>query len=333
MKKLKFILSIFLSLILTSCGNEKEDGMFAKVTTNKGDVLITLEFDKVPLTVANFIGLSLGELNKASKKGPFYDGLIFHRVVDNVMIQGGCPDGNGQGNPGYTISDEFNNDLKHDSHGIVSMNNQGIPNNNGSQFFITYKEFPQLDGRCSVFGSIKDSISLSILNSIEQGDSIESIEIIRRGSDAKNFNALEVFNSKQEEIAKEEEIRMNKLNNVLDSISSGSTITDSGLRYSIIEEGSGDSPVSGDNVSVHYSGFLLDGTKFDSSFDRGEPITFPLAQGRVIKGWDEGISLLKVGGKAKFIIPPDLAYGNRSMGTIPANSILIFDVELIEIVK
>ena len=104
-------------------------------------------------------------------------------------------------------------------------------------------------------------------------------------------------------------------------------------QFFILNEGNGDKPKQGSNVSVHYSGFLLDGTKFDSSYDRGEPITFPLGAGRVIKGWDEGISLLNVGGKAKFIIPPDLGYGSRAMGPIPANSVLIFEVELVDISK
>ena len=88
----------------------------------------------------------------------------------------------------------------------------------------------------------------------------------------------------------------------------------------------------GSNVSVHYSGFLLDGTKFDSSYDRGQPITFPIGQGRVIPGWDEGIALLKVGSKARFIIPPNLAYGERGAGgVIPPNATLIFEVELVDI--
>ena len=117
----------------------------------------------------------------------------------------------------------------------------------------------------------------------------------------------------------------------LAEITAGAKKTDSGLQYIILKEGSGQSPESGQNVAVHYSGFLLDGTKFDSSYDRGEPIVFPIGQGRVIPGWDEGISLLKVGGKAKLIIPPSLAYGNRAIGPIPANSTLIFDVELVEL--
>ena len=115
-------------------------------------------------------------------------------------------------------------------------------------------------------------------------------------------------------------------------ISKGATETSSGLLYFILNEGNGDKPKQGSNVSVHYSGYLLDGTKFDSSYDRGQPITFPIGAGRVIKGWDEGIALLSVGSKAKFIIPSHLAYGERGAGgVIPPNATLIFEVELVDV--
>ena len=333
MKKITLLIGTVLSLLMVSCTGEMADGIYANITTNKGAILISLEYDKVPLTVANFIGLAEGKIIDSNKEGPFYDGLNFHRVTDDIMIQGGCPDGNGQGGPGYNISDEFHDDLQHDSPGVLSMMNAGLPNNNGSQFFITLRDFPQLDGRCSVFGFVNDSISLSIVNSIEQNDSIETIKIIRVGKEAKKFNAVDVFSKKQIEMAEEEKVQKEEMNKQLEKLSADANITDSGLRYIMLEEGNGDTPESGDNVSVHYAGFLLDGTKFDASYDRGEPITFPLGQGRVIKGWDEGVSLLKVGGKAKFIIPPNLGYGDRAMGPIPANSILIFEVELVDIVK
>ncbi|WP_420582260.1 FKBP-type peptidyl-prolyl cis-trans isomerase [Reichenbachiella sp.] len=107
--------------------------------------------------------------------------------------------------------------------------------------------------------------------------------------------------------------------------------TESGLRYVITQEGEGESASAGNQVSVHYNGTLLDGTKFDSSYDRGQPFGFVLGQGRVIMGWDEGIALLNKGAKATFYIPSTLAYGERATGSIPANSILKFDVELVDI--
>ena len=332
MKKITLLIGIVLSLLVVSCTGEMADGMYAKIKTNKGEVMLTLSYDKTPLTVANFIGLVEGKIIESNKEGPFYDGLKFHRVINDFMVQGGCPLGTGTGDPGYSFADEFHDDLKHDGPGVLSMANSG-PNTNGSQFFITHKETPWLDGKHSVFGRVSDEESLSIVNTIEKDDFIETIEIIRVGKEAKKFNAVDIFSKKKSEMAEEEKVKKEEMNKQLEKLSADAKITDSGLRYIMLKEGTGDAPQSGDNVSVHYAGFLLDGTKFDASYDRGEPITFPLGQGRVIKGWDEGISLLKVGGKAKFIIPPDLGYGDRAMGLIPANSILIFEVELVDIVK
>ena len=333
MKKNHFIISVLLSLFFISCNATKQsDGMYAKIITSKGDIILTLHYDKAPLTVANFIGLAEGLIKQSSKKGPFYNGLKFHRVINDFMIQGGCPLGTGTGDPGYSFSDEFHPDLKHDGPGVLSMANSG-PNTNGSQFFITHKETPWLDGKHSVFGIVKDDASMDIVNSISQDDIIEKIEIVRVGKDAKKFNPVDVFNDKQLEKEQEDKKREIEMVKILESVSENAEITESGLRYIMLEEGKGGKPKQGDNVSVHYSGFLLDGTKFDSSYDRGEPITFPLGAGRVIKGWDEGISLLNVGGKAKFIIPPNLGYGSRAMGPIPANSVLIFEVELVDISK
>jgi len=331
MKKIALFVTVLLSFLFISCaGTKLNDGMYAKIITNKGDISISLSYDKTPLTVANFICLAEGLMPEMEK--PFYDNLKFHRVIPDFMIQGGCPLGTGTGDPGYKFPDEFHPDLKHDGPGVLSMANSG-PNTNGSQFFITHKETPWLDGKHSVFGKVSDESSQDVIDSIDQDDEILSIEIVRVGKEAKKFDALKVFNSSMEEaqkLAKEEEKAMLAQ---MEAISKDANTTDSGLKYIMIKEGSGSSPVPGSNVSVHYSGYLLDGTKFDSSYDRGEPITFPLGQGRVIKGWDEGIGMLKVGGKAKLIIPPDLAYGDRAIGPIPANSILMFEVELVDIIE
>ena len=329
MKKIALLITVVLSFLFISCtGTKLDNGMYAKITTNKGEINLLLSYDKTPLTVANFICLAEGLMPETKK--PFYDNLKFHRVIDDFMIQGGCPLGNGTGDPGYKFADEFHPELRHDGPGVLSMANSG-PNTNGSQFFITHKETPWLDDKHSVFGKVSDEASQVVVDSIVQGDVIEKIEIIRVGSAAKKFDALEIFNTKRKEAEKEEAAKQELIEAKLAEIAAGAKKTDSGLQYIILKEGSGQSPESGQNVAVHYSGFLLDGTKFDSSYDRGEPIVFPIGQGRVIPGWDEGISLLKVGGKAKLIIPPSLAYGNRAIGPIPANSTLIFDVELVEL--
>jgi peptidyl-prolyl cis-trans isomerase A (cyclophilin A) len=330
MKKIALFVTVLLSFLFISCaGTKLNDGMYAKITTNKGDITLSLSYDKTPLTVANFICLAEGLMPDMEK--PFYNDLKFHRVIPDFMIQGGCPLGTGTGDPGYKFPDEFHPDLRHDGPGVLSMANSG-PNTNGSQFFITHKETPWLDGKHSVFGKVSDESSQGVIDSIVQDDKIITIEIVRVGKDAKKFDALAVFNSSMEEAKRLAEEKEKAMKEQMASISKDAQTTDSGLKYIMLEEGKGASPVAGQNVSVHYAGYLLDGTKFDSSYDRGEPITFPLGQGRVIKGWDEGIGLLKIGGKAKLIIPPDLAYGNRAVGPIPANSILMFEVELVDIV-
>ncbi len=308
-----------------------EKGMYAKINTTKGDILIKLEYEKTPLTVANFIGLAEGIL-KNEKKGlgvPYYDGLKFHRVIADFMIQGGCPDGNGMGDPGYKFADEFHPELKHSGPGIISMANSG-PGTNGSQFFITHKETSWLDGKHSVFGHVVDG--QNVVNSIEQDDVMNSVKIIRKGSKAKSFDANKTFKSAQEEIEKKKAEKAKQTAEALKKLSEGATTTASGLAYFMIKEGDGIRAEAGKTVSVHYTGKLTDGTKFDSSYDRNQPIDFPLGQGRVIPGWDEGIALLKVGGKATFIIPPHLAYGERGAGgVIPPNAVLIFEVELMDV--
>ena len=170
----------------------KEPGIYALMETNKGKILLKLEYEKVPNTIANFIGLAEGKIENSAKKigEPYYNGLKFHRVIKNFMIQGGDPDGNGRGGPGYRFKDEFHKSLKHDKAGILSMANAG-KNTNGSQFFITHKATPWLDNKHSVFGSTVKGIE--IVNAIEQGDLIQSVKIIRVGKKAKEFDASKVF--------------------------------------------------------------------------------------------------------------------------------------------
>jgi len=171
-----------------------EDGIYAKIITEKGEILISLEYKLAPITVSNFIGLSKGTLSNYSNKKQlrFYDNLIFHRVIPEFMIQGGCPEGNGMGGPGYNFKDEFHPDLKHDKPGVLSMANSG-PNTNGSQFFITHLPTHWLDGKHSVFGNVIEG--QSIVDSISNGDKIQKVEIIKVGEDAENFDEVKVFES------------------------------------------------------------------------------------------------------------------------------------------
>ena len=311
--------------------NINKEGMYAKIKTNKGDIMLELEFEKTPLTVANFVGLAEGKIknNKKEVGEPYYNGLKFHRVIADFMIQGGCPDGNGMGGPGYQFPDEIHPDLKHSGPGILSMANAG-PGTNGSQFFITHKETPWLDGKHTVFGKVTDG--QDVVDAIAQDDKIIEIDIIRKGEKAKKFDSKAIFDKELEKLEKQAAEKAKKAKEAIDALKKGAKVTSSGLAYKIIKKGTGAKAEAGKTVSVHYTGKLSNGTKFDSSYDRNQPIEFELGRGRVIKGWDEGISLLNVGSKATFIIPPDLAYGARGAGgVIPPNATLIFDVELVEI--
>ncbi|MFI8378727.1 peptidylprolyl isomerase [Leeuwenhoekiella sp. NPDC079379] len=308
-----------------------QDGIYAKFHTPKGEILVKLEHEKTPGTVGNFVALAEGDLeNKVKNQGtPYYDGLKFHRVIPDFMIQGGCPQGSGTGDPGYKFDDEFDASLKHDAPGKLSMANSG-PGTNGSQFFITHTATPWLDGKHTVFGSVVEG--QDVVDAIAQGDKMEKVEIIRQGAEAEGFNAVEAFRtfegSREKRIAAERAAKAE----ALDKISVGFKETKSGLRYQIIQEGKGKKAESGKMVSVHYKGQLADGTVFDSSYKRNQPLDFQVGVGQVIAGWDEGIGLLKVGDKARFVIPSDLGYGSRGAGgVIPADAILIFDVELMDV--
>ncbi len=308
-----------------------QDGLYAKFTTSKGEILVSLEYQKTPGTVGNFVALAQGNLENAVRKQgqPYYNGLNFHRVIPDFMIQGGCPQGTGTGNPGYKFDDEFHPELKHNQPGILSMANAG-PGTNGSQFFITHVPTPWLDGKHTVFG--KTIEGQSVVDSIAQGDSLDSLEILAVGAEAETFNAIEAFRTFEGSRAKRIEDENAAIEAQIEKLASGFNKTESGLRYQILQQGEGKKAHKNDIVSVHYKGQLADGTVFDSSYKRNDPIEFTLGVGQVIAGWDEGIALLHVGEKARFVIPSALAYGSQGAGgVIPPNANLIFDVELVAI--
>lgn len=308
-----------------------QDGLYAKFNTSKGEIVVALEYQKTPGTVGNFVALAEGNLeNSVKPQGtPYYDGLKFHRVIPDFMIQGGCPLGSGTGDPGYKFDDEFHPDLKHDVPGVLSMANSG-PGTNGSQFFITHIETSWLDGKHTVFGKVVKG--QNIVDAIAQEDKIESLEIVRVGAEAEAFNAIEAFRTfegsrekKLVEAKKTQDVELEKL-------AAGFSKTQSGLRYQLLQKGNGTKAEKGKTVSVHYKGQLVDGTVFDSSYKRNQPIDFTLGVGQVIPGWDEGIQLLKIGDKARFVIPSNLAYGSAGAGgEIPPEATLIFDVELMDV--
>lgn len=308
-----------------------QDGIYAKFNTTKGEILVKLTHDKTPGTVGNFVALAEGKKkNSAKAKGePYYDGLKFHRVIPDFMVQGGCPLGAGTGDAGYKFDDEFHPDLTHSEPGVLSMANAG-PGTNGSQFFITHVPTPWLDNKHTVFGHVASG--QEVVDAIAQGDKIETLEIVRVGDEAKKWDALNAFETFASSGAERLAAEKAKQAAELDKVAAGFDATDSGLRYKMIQKGTGATAEKGKKVSVHYEGSLLSGQVFDSSYKRNEPIDFQLGVGQVIPGWDEGIALLKVGDKARFVIPSDLAYGSAGAGgVIPPDATLIFDVELVKV--
>lgn len=335
--KTVFILTSFYSFLFMSSLNAAEKtsqnytpGLYAEIETPKGLIAIQLEYEKCPLTTANFVGLAEGTKKSNKADGTrFYNDLSFHRVIDDFMIQGGCPEGRGTGGPGYQFPDEIHPDLKHDGPGVLSMANSG-PDTNGSQFFITHQETAWLDGKHTVFGRVIQG--QNVVDAINQGDSIKTISIIRVGEKAEVFKAdqetFEVFlakaNAKEEEYAKQEKVIKERWPNAQQ--------TASGLRYVVNEKGTGTGkPTKRTEVKVHYTGYLMNSQKFDSSVDRGQPLSFALGVGQVIPGWDEAILDMVKGEKRTLIIPPILAYGKNGFPpVIPPFATLIFDVELVD---
>ncbi len=308
-----------------------QDGIYAKFNTSKGEILVKLTHDKTPGTVGNFVALAEGNMeNSVKPQGtPYYDGISFHRVIPDFMIQGGCPLGTGTGDGGYKFDDEFHKDLKHDAPGVLSMANAG-PGTNGTQFFITHIATPWLDNKHTVFGHVTEG--QEIVDAISQGDKIKNLEIVRVGEEAEKWNAIEAFRTFEGSREKRLAAEKAKQAEELDKVAAGFDETASGLRYKIIQKGNGAKAEKGQTVSVHYEGALIDGTVFDSSYKRNQPIDFKLGVGQVIPGWDEGISMLKVGDKARFVIPSNLAYGSAGAGgVIPGDATLVFDVELMKV--
>jgi peptidylprolyl isomerase len=342
----KFMALGFALCALSGCSTSTSaqgNGLFAELETAKGVITVQLEFEKAPLTVASFVGLAEGTIkHNKGENVRFYDGLTFHRVEPGFVIQGGDPNGNGTGGPGYRFPDEIHPDLKHFSEGILSMANAG-PGTNGSQFFITLGPTPHLDGGHTVFGRVVKG--MDVVKSISRGDVIKKVNIIRSGKDAREFKTdQEAFDlyanrlaEKLAEIAKRKEKEdmeaVNKQKKIVEEKYASAQKSASGIYYTVDKAGSGEKPQQGQTVLVHYTGTLLvDGKKFDSSRDRNDPFDFQVGVGMVIPGWDESVLDMQVGEQRTVVLPPELAYGKRGAGgVIPPNAYLVFDIELLEI--
>ena len=307
-----------------------KEGMYAIMQTNKGTIILELFFKKTPMTVCNFVGLAEGTLDVTRGK-PFYNGLIFHRVIKDFMIQGGDPSGNGTGGPGYKFPDEFDSTLKHDSPGTLSMANSG-PGTNGSQFFITHVPTPWLDGKHTVFGKVIEG--QEVVNKIEIGDKIISVTIERNGAEAQAFSCTQAdFNKYVDGNASREKASLEAARKgVVDQISKKwptAIKTESGVYYVITKPGNGVSVKTGQTLTMKYKGYLLNGTVFDDS-DMHAPLEFQVGRGQLIPGFDSQALEMKVNEKRTIIIPPELAYGAAGApGAIPGNSFIAFDLELL----
>jgi len=375
MKVLKTVVIVFSILLLGSCKSKNTgaasdlgDGLYADIQTDKGSILVKLTFEKTPGTVANFVSLAEGNNEQVTDKykgKKYYDGLTFHRVIANFMIQGGDPEGTGRGGAGYKFDDEFPKDesgkllLTHDAPGILSMANSG-PATNSSQFFITHKATHHLDGKHSVFGQVVKG--QGVVDSIAGGDVIKKVLILRNGKAAKKFDAPTVFTKflADSALKKEKELEENKkmaeaAKGEIDKMAlyikenkpKARKLT-SGLRMMTTQKGSGEKPEKDAKVFINYAGFFEDGRMFDTSYvdlakkfnkydkrkDQAKAYkAFPMQYSkaaRSIPGFTEGVLNMTYGEKAVLFIPSELAYGERGSGRqIPPNSDLVFEVELV----
>ena len=384
MQKFFFISIIF--VFLTSCVTDEykglEAGIYAEIQTNKGNILLELHTEYVPKTVANFIALVEGTNSRLvdSLKGKnFYDNIIFHRVVPNFVIQAGGFTSEGRKSTGYLFGDEFprnkngNIIYKHDDQGMLSMANGG-PLTNNTQFFITHRAIPHLDGKHSVFGKaiinclelkklkklytdtlqLKNEINVTrmeVINKVSQKDTIITINIIRIGAKAEDFNAATIFdeevikfNKSQEEIAKEENkieeeryatYLLKKKSFLIDMEESRAMKTGTGLRILKLKKTKGKKVFISKKVTANYTLYTADGKKMNSSDDIGKPIVFDLnnIQKPMISGLKEGLLSMRSGEKSRFFIPYTIGFGNKKFGPFPSKSDLVFEVEILKIDK
>lgn len=301
------------------------DGLYAEFRTARGTIVCSLEYQKAPMTVSSFVGLAEGTLAANGVTGKkFFDGLTFHRVEPGFVIQGGDPNGNGTGGPGYQFPNETRPDLKHDRAGTLSMANAG-PDTNGSQFFITLAPTPNLDGGYNVFGYVVQG--MDVARAIQKGDRITSVRILRVGKAAQAFTVTQESFSAL--VARAIAVGRSNALAFIAKKWPHLTTTKSGLMYEVTQTGSGGSPSAGATVSVNYTGMLLDGRVFDSTTARGVPAV--IRTDRVIRGWTEALLSMKRGERRLLVIPPELAYGEQGYpGIIPPDAFLVFDVQLID---
>ena len=350
---MKKIVSLFSILLLLGCHSkygDLSDGLYADMKTDKGNILLKLHTEDVPITVANFVALAEGNnpLVSDSLRGkPYYNGLGFHRVIKDFKIESGDPEGDGSGGPGYQFFNEFPRDslgqliYRHDSYGVLSMvNSKRRTSSVGSQFFITHKPTPWLDGVNTVFGKVVGG--MSVVDSIALYDMIHSVDIIRIGNAAKAFNAPKIFTEGTKTFFADlnakrlkEEADLKALLENLPKDKATAKKTESGLRIFKLKKGNqkGKKFHRAQMASIHYTMRLEEGGKLIQSTDGREPFTFILDKRPMISGVTDALLDMREGDKVRLFIPSYLGYGERGNGPIPPNADLVFDVELLKMGK
>ena len=357
-----------LMIAVGSCQNKSNtkeykglgDGLFAAINTTKGDIVIQLYYDATPVTVANFVSLAEGkneQVTDSLKGKPYYEGVTFHRVIKDFMIQGGDRTGTGAGSPGYKFKNEYIDTLNFDVKGLIAMANSG-PNTNGSQFFITHKETPSLNAGYTIFGKtvkgfeVVDSIAnVEVNHAVHDQPTtpviIENITIVRNGKAAKKFDAPEVMNEYFENL---ENVGKELLKNAEKDKKKATTL-ESGVKiYFTHKAENGTKPEMGSMVMVNATGYLeKDGSMFSTNVQEiadkyaqldtkraqmngYKPMQMPYDNDpRLIAGFREALLQMNIGDKVRAFVPSHLGLGERGdggRGMIPPNSDLIFDIEI-----
>ena len=327
---MRFLALLFTLFLSFQSQAQLDDGLYANLHTNQGDIIVKLAYEKTPLTVINFVGLAEGKKHSNIQTGkPFYNGLKFHRVIDNFMIQGGDPKGNGTGGPGYKFADEITN-LSHDAGGVLSMANSG-PGTNGSQFFITHEATPWLDGKHTVFGHVVKG--MGVVNTIKKDDFIRKVKIIRIGEKAINFKtdeaAFQAYNQKESEKELEKQAKKReKLTRFVKANYPNAKAAEAGHYVQINQTGAGDPPKPGDLVKVNLSIDLDDGTNMRPS---DKPLPFAAGLGTIIEVIDQSVLNMNVGESRTIIASYAQIYGDSTRGSLSQKSLLIFNLELLSI--
>ncbi|SHI33208.1 peptidylprolyl isomerase [Algibacter luteus] len=361
-----------LFIFLTACEEKRkdlEDGIYAEFVTNKGNMMAKLTYEKTPVTVANFVSLAEGTntlVKDPYKKKAYFNGTIFHRIIENSIIQGGDPTGKGPGNPGYKFKDEFHPDLKHDKKGILSMANYG-PKTNGSQFFITDVPRPKLDNKHSVFGELVTGFD--VLDSIsavktDKNDRplkevvIKEVNILRIGKSAQKFNAPKIFENhfiEEQRLEKQKKAKAEALLKAtfkrFENQKTKAKTLDSGLYYYVSKQGEGEKLHENAQALVHYTVYTENGEfiktsklelakalnvvdKNGTETKKYQPIIADIGpDAQMIPGFKEGLQQLHVGDQATLFIPYHLGFGEAGGNTVPGKTNIIFEVEVLKLLK